>query len=552
MDKVIENEVLLKKTNWQRKTYPLKLNLTDVQKCKLDMMFYEYKKATNKIIDIVLNEFFTKHLVQLTEELNGKCPLCQKEKKLKYQLNDFYFKKYGELKGKPIYKPIYKKGESCNICGFCYMSHYSLRKFLSPSKNRELPIKEWDFTKYTRMKNNFDSCLQKAVETIKSQEQIKQKLKWRINNLRERIMNNNIQINKKSGEAFEKYGEQLLKKFIKKDERLIEKLKKRFAENIEFKGTAIRLYDNSYSLIKEDNEFYIKLKNFLEDKEFMTIEFFGDKYQKKLANKFIKSKNAETELIKKGDDFYLQYIYRKEINVPIPDETFTSVGIDVNIINLSSYVSMNKELKPMKVNFYSGRKMRDKRKRFKEMRKIWASKTKRIDKGGKGREWKWFIKKKNKQNEKNYVKYNIHNLTTLIVQEIKDTIDKPVIVMENLKDIRDRIGKELKIKKCSIEKLDKKQQKSIRGEKLLNSELNNWNFDDFQKFIEYKANWLGIPVVYVKAKDTSIKCNKCGNIKEENYEDWHRVKFKCCSCSYECNADFNASVNIAREFYKNL
>ena len=41
-------------------------------------------------------------------------------------------------------------------------------------------------------------------------------------------------------------------------------------------------------------------------------------------------------------------------------------------------------------------------------------------------------------------------------------------------------------------------------------------------------------------------------ISEENYKNYHTVKFKCNKCGYECNADFNASVNIARLFYENL
>jgi len=556
----------IKKTKWNRKTYPLKLNLTDIQLVRLENLIYQYKKGINRIIEILLKEYFPNYLLRLSEDNieEGVCPSCQTKKKLRFELSDFEFVRYSELKGKPLYKPILKKGNKVKICEMCSCSHYSLRKFLLPSSKREVPIKEWDFTKDINLGSGssiYDSCLQKAVETIKSQQEIKKKIDYKINFYRKRILENTIKLNNTHKKDFlnfiesknlnEKDGLSLLKKFIKRDEISIEKEKKKKAENIVYKNDSIRLYENSYEFIEEEEDFFIKFKDYSRDK-CMTLSFYGKDYQKKLAEKFIKSKKAETEIVRKGDDFYLQYIYRKELNVPTPNKSFNAVGIDVNIINLSSYVAINSRGDILKIKFYSGRNMRFKRRRFKEVRKIWQSKTKYVSKGGKGRAWKWYLKKQKSQNERNYVKYIIHNLTTDIVQNIKENFDKPVIVLEELKNIRDRIGKELKITKSSIDKLKKNQQKAIRGDKLLNSELNNWNFDEFQKFLEYKANWLGIPIVKVPAKNTSICCNKCGECDKSNYEDYHKVKFKCKKCGYECNADFNASLNIARSFYKNL
>jgi len=554
MVKVLKNEDLNEKllnTKWQRKTYPLKLNLTDIQQIRLDIMAYEFKKIVNGVIETILNNIYPKFVLNgIDKNEKKKCPLCKANKKLNYILEDFKI----EIYGKDYRRVIYKKGERTKVCncfeGNTSPNHRIIRMFMLPTRDRT-PLPQNDVTQFgkSEIKTVYDSAIQKAMECIKSQVQIKEKLKWKINMLRERILNNQIEINSKRGSNYEKYGEKILKKFIRSDEKMIDKLKKRFAEKIEYKYEVIRLYDTTYSLIKDNGDYYIKIKDFVKNK-WMTIEFYGKNYQKKLAEKFIKSKNAETEIIKKGGSFYLQYIYRKELKVPKPNKTFTAVGIDVNIINLASYTCMDKKLKNFNTMFFSGRDMRSKRKRFNEMRTIWYGKMKYKEKGGKGRSKKWRKKKVDSQNERDYVKYRIHHLTTNIIHNIKDTIKKPVIVLEGLKNIRDRIGKELKITKCSIEKLGKNQQKSIRGDKLLNRELNNWNFDDFQKFIEYKANWLGIPVVYVSAKDTSIKCNKCGHIEEGNYINYHTVSFKCKKCGYECNSDFNASVNIAKGFFE--
>jgi len=551
---VIKTGEFLKKTKWQRKTYPLKLNLTDIQKSRIENIVYEYKKGINTIINTILNDYFKNYSLQLTEEdyVEEVCASCQKKKKLKFILTDFEFVKYGDDK-KPHYKPIYKKGCKTKVCEMCHCSHYSLRKFLYSTSKRDVPIPQWDFTKKFKLERGvWDSCVQKAVETIKSQVEIKKKINWMIKFYEKRIPDNAIKLNIEESKKIKNKEEiKKLKNYLRHDKKAIEKEKNKRAEKIEYKADSIRLYENSYQLIKDDGDYFIKIKDYSKN-NWMTCSFYGKEYQKKLAEKFIDSKNAETEIVRKGEDFYLQYIYRKETKIPVPDKTFTAVGIDVNLINLASYVSMTKELKPKRVKFYSGRYMRHKRKRFSEMRSIWNSKRKFKENGGKGKSKKWFTNKTDAQNERGYIKFQIHKLTTNIVQEIKDKIEKPVIVLENLKDIRNRIGKELKIQKCSIEKLEKKQQKAIRGEKLLNKELNNWNFDDFQKFIEYKANWLGMPVVYVPAKDTSIKCNKCGNIQEENYKDYHKVLFKCEKCGYSCNADFNASVNIGRLFYENI
>ena len=54
----------------------------------------------------------------------------------------------------------------------------------------------------------------------------------------------------------------------------------------------------------------------------------------------------------------------------------------------------------------------------------------------------------------------------------------------------------------------------------------------------------GTPFALVNAQYTSQTCNRCGYIHKSNRRG---ETFKCLSCGYTCNADYNASVNIARE-----
>ena len=57
----------------------------------------------------------------------------------------------------------------------------------------------------------------------------------------------------------------------------------------------------------------------------------------------------------------------------------------------------------------------------------------------------------------------------------------------------------------------------------------------------------GVPFMEVSAKNTSITCNRCGYIDKNNRKG---KIFKCKKCGYECNADFNAAVNIAKKALK--
>ena len=72
--------------------------------------------------------------------------------------------------------------------------------------------------------------------------------------------------------------------------------------------------------------------------------------------------------------------------------------------------------------------------------------------------------------------------------------------------------------------------------------LKNWSYFDLQTKIEYKAQEVGIKVVYIKPRYTSKRCSKCGYIDSDNRKT--QAVFKCLKCGFEENADYNASQNI--------
>lgn len=73
--------------------------------------------------------------------------------------------------------------------------------------------------------------------------------------------------------------------------------------------------------------------------------------------------------------------------------------------------------------------------------------------------------------------------------------------------------------------------------------LKNWTYYDLQEKIKMKAIEVGIDVVKVNPKYTSQRCSECGCICNRNRPD--QKTFRCVSCGYTTNADFNAARNIA-------
>jgi putative transposase len=72
--------------------------------------------------------------------------------------------------------------------------------------------------------------------------------------------------------------------------------------------------------------------------------------------------------------------------------------------------------------------------------------------------------------------------------------------------------------------------------------LRSWAFAQLRAFLEYKARLAGIPLVVVDPRNSSRECSQCGHIAKSNRPS--QSVFRCGSCGYESNADFNAAVVI--------
>jgi putative transposase len=124
--------------------------------------------------------------------------------------------------------------------------------------------------------------------------------------------------------------------------------------------------------------------------------------------------------------------------------------------------------------------------------------------------------------ERNRVQQILHQTSKHIVEEAKQK--QYAIAMEKLTGMR---------------KLYRKGNGQGREYR---ARLNSWSFAELQRQVEYKAQWEGIPVVYVNPAGTSAKCSICGSrmtrIPEENRE------LRCRGCGYTVDRDVNAAKNI--------
>ena len=131
---------------------------------------------------------------------------------------------------------------------------------------------------------------------------------------------------------------------------------------------------------------------------------------------------------------------------------------------------------------------------------------------------------KNKNNRmQNRTKQFIHKISRQIVNNALET--KSMIAFENLKGIR-------KMYRKGNDQGNKYRRK-----------LNGWQFYEFLRQVEYKARWVGIPVISIDPKCTSKLCPVCGKrIQEDKLQS---RKLWCNNCMKSMDRDVVASLNIS-------
>lgn len=230
---------------------------------------------------------------------------------------------------------------------------------------------------------------------------------------------------------------------------------------------------------------------------------FGERQRKFIEEAFKgKLQFATVEMVKRKGEWYAHFTVKKTVFFKEPE---TVIGIDIGENNLAVAVAFKG--KPRKAKFWRGSELKELRWKNSKVRANLQQKN-RLD-----------VVKRLRGKEHRKVNQGLHKLANEVVGYAK-TFKNPIIAMEDLKRMRT----------------------SIHYGKKMNRRLHTWPFRKLQQFIEYKALWQGIPVAYIKAKNTSKTCHRCGNVKKTLNGEVYR----CSVCGMVYSRDLNASINIAK------
>jgi len=94
-------------------------------------------------------------------------------------------------------------------------------------------------------------------------------------------------------------------------------------------------------------------------------------------------------------------------------------------------------------------------------------------------------------------------------------------------------------KKAAVVLEDLKGVFKARKDKALNRRLSIWPRRKLHQFIEYKAEWRGIPVVKVDPRNSSRRCPICGTIQYSRMG----TRFEC-ECGWQADKHVNAGINL--------
>jgi len=128
---------------------------------------------------------------------------------------------------------------------------------------------------------------------------------------------------------------------------------------------------------------------------------------------------------------------------------------------------------------------------------------------------------------RNRIQHLLHYSTKRIVAEALE--QRQVIVLENIEGIR------------RLYRKGNGQGPKYRGR------MNGWSFSEAQRQLEYKARWVGLPVIRLSRKETrgtSVTCPQCG----ERLQEDKRIgrKLWCGKCRVMMDRDVVAAINLSR------
>jgi IS605 OrfB family transposase len=231
------------------------------------------------------------------------------------------------------------------------------------------------------------------------------------------------------------------------------------------------------------------------------IKFAAGKRQMELLS----GQRGESDLCLLKGKFYLLTACDVETLEPIDVEGV--LGVDLGIVNIASDSDGQD---------FSGADVQHNRRVFEHRRR---NLQKKQTKSAKRK------LKKLSGKQARFQKHTNHTISKQLVQKAQDTCR--AIALEDLSGIR----------KAPVRRSQR-------------SKHSNRSFFQLRRFINYKAERAGIPVVLVDPRNTSRTCHECGCVDKANRKS--QSLFSCVSCGFSAPADTNAAVNIAARATVNL
>ncbi|MHC3439709.1 RNA-guided endonuclease TnpB family protein [Natrialbaceae archaeon A-gly3] len=218
------------------------------------------------------------------------------------------------------------------------------------------------------------------------------------------------------------------------------------------------------------------------------------------------------EVVHKHDEWRLHVtITHEQQRVASKHDADTIVGVDVNedCIALAA-ITRNGDVKDSVVFEYP---------EIKEQRHEFFTKRKRMQKAE-----QTAFETVVQTEERDYVHDCLHKVSRKVVEWVSQLSD-PVIVFEDLKDMRD----------------------SIDYGTRMNRRLHSLPFAALQEMVSYKAAWMGVPSDDVDPEYTSQRCprTECQHTERANR---HKKRFKCAECEFQDHADRKAAVCVCQEW----
>jgi len=256
---------------------------------------------------------------------------------------------------------------------------------------------------------------------------------------------------------------------------------------------------NSYRLVRDGNRWVLRFSLGKRGRYLWLPLCVAQRYMDTLSLAY-----GDARIFERNGKWYAQLPIRYSTDAPAVCDGAQFFGVDLGIAKTATLAG------PGVVKFWSGKAIQDRRRRFQTYRQRMGRKG-RLDKirASKGKERNW-------QRDVN------HKISRELV-DIVAGVPGGVIVVESLDGIRDR----------------------TRGSKRFNRMIGNWAFRQLKDMIVYKADRANVPIVFVDPRGTSKMCSQCGHDSRSNRPD--QAHFRCVSCGYRANSDFNAALNISRK-----